>query len=319
MKLITWNVQWFCGIDGRVDIERVVQHARALADFDTICMQEVACNYPALPGGAAQDQPALLAQWLPGFQVFFGAAVDEFRLLGGQKQRQRFGNLIATRLPVHQVQHHPLPYPADARPGGARSMPRMCSVVTVQAPWGPLRLMTTHLEFYSPAQRAAQVAALRALQAQACAQARHPPQHDETGWPFQNKVHSASALLCGDFNFEPGSADYQAMLEAAGRNTPDPADIADMADMADTSNALNMQGRPFAARPTLDFVDCWTQLNGGQAHAPTFRLFDRKYGPDPISCDFAFVSADLAPRLRRIEVDLQTQASDHQPVLVELV
>ena len=32
MKLITWNVQWFCGLDGVVSVERAVSEARAMAD-----------------------------------------------------------------------------------------------------------------------------------------------------------------------------------------------------------------------------------------------------------------------------------------------
>jgi len=47
-------------------------------------------------------------------------------------------------------------------------------------------------------------------------------------------------------------------------------------------------------------------------------VFDRSYGPDPMACDFVFVSAGLAPRVSGIEVDGETRASDHQPVLVEL-
>ena len=60
MKVLTWNVQWFCGIDGVVDVARVIAHARSIADFDVLCLQEVAINYPRLEGGAAQDQPQLL-------------------------------------------------------------------------------------------------------------------------------------------------------------------------------------------------------------------------------------------------------------------
>jgi endonuclease/exonuclease/phosphatase family metal-dependent hydrolase len=59
-------------------------------------------------------------------------------------------------------------------------------------------------------------------------------------------------------------------------------------------------------------------LHGDSPHAPTFRLFDRRYGPEPVACDFVFVSDALVPRLRRIDVDVHTQASDHQPVFVEL-
>ena len=52
MKLITWNVQWFCGLDDVVSVERVVDEARAMADFDVLCLQEVAIDYPRLTGGA---------------------------------------------------------------------------------------------------------------------------------------------------------------------------------------------------------------------------------------------------------------------------
>ena len=167
MRLITWNVQWFCGLDDVVSIERIVDEARAMADFDVLCLQEVAVNYPQLMGDAGFDQVARLQALLPGFTVCFGAAVDE---LGRQGQRQRFGNLIATRLPLLQMQHYPLPYPHD---GGVRSMPRMCTAATVQAAFGPMRVMTTHLEFYSKTQRMAQAHALVALHAQACGHAAH--------------------------------------------------------------------------------------------------------------------------------------------------
>lgn len=282
MKLITWNVQWFCGLDEVVSVERVLREARAMADFDVLCLQEVAINYPQLCGNAGFDQVERLRELLPGFELFFGAAVDE---LGRNGQRQRFGNLIATRLPVAQVQHYPLPYPADS---GVRSMPRMCSSATLLTAQGPVRVMTSHLEFYSSRQRMAQALALRDLHAQACGQAAQPPQHDESGAPFQNKVHSASAILCGDFNFETCNAEY------AGIQAPPSA--------------------PAISRLT----DAWRIVHGETPHAPTFRLFDRRYGPEPICCDFVFVSEDLTPRVKSIEVNTQTRASDHQPVLIEL-
>lgn len=282
MKLITWNVQWFCGLDELVSVERVLREARAMADFDVLCLQEVAVNYPLLAGDAGFDQVARLRELLPGFELFFGAAVDE---LGRNGQRQRFGNLIATRLPVAQVQHYPLPYPAD---GGVRSMPRICSSATVLTALGPVRVMTSHLEFYSCRQRMAQALALRDLHAQACSQAAQPPQADESGAPFQSKVHSAGAILCGDFNFETSNAEY-ACIQA-----------------------------PPAAPDTSPLTDAWRLVHGDTPHAPTFRLFDRRYGPEPICCDFVFVSEDLTPRVKSLEVNTQTRASDHQPVLLEL-
>ena len=48
MKLVTWNVQWCRGCDGRVDPQRIVDDARAFADFDVLCLQEVAANFARL-------------------------------------------------------------------------------------------------------------------------------------------------------------------------------------------------------------------------------------------------------------------------------
>ena len=205
MKLVTWNTQWCRGLDGSVDVRRIALGARALADFDVLCLQEIAQGYGDIPG-APGDQPAELEALLPGFQVFFGAAVDEFNPQG---QRQRFGNLIATRLPVAQVQHHALPWPAD---GGVSSMPRMCSAVTLYDPaLGAVRIMTTHLEYYSAVQRMAQARALRELHAQACAQAAAPPLAQPGGGPFQAKAHTPHAILCGDFNCVASGPEYSAI------------------------------------------------------------------------------------------------------------
>lgn len=284
MRVLTWNVQWFCGLDGVVDVARVIAHARAMADFDVLCLQEVAINYPGLDGDASQDQPQQVRDLLPGFEVLFGAAVDELAADG--RSRQRFGNLIASRLPVAQVNHYTLPYPADATPGGVRSMPRICVSATILTPLGPVRVMTTHLEFYSPAMRMAQARALLQLHAQGCAHAAHPPLFDATGSPFQSKPHTNHCILTGDFNFEPHSDEYKAL-------------------QAQQDGASRL-------------IDAWSLVHPDKPHAPTFRLHDRRYGPEPISCDFLFVSDGLAGQIRRIDVDLATRVSDHQPVLLEL-
>ncbi|NML44725.1 endonuclease [Ramlibacter sp. G-1-2-2] len=279
MLLVTWNTQWCCGLDKVVSPRRIVEGARALGDFDVLCLQEIAVNYPALAGGPGHDQPALLRELLPGFQFFYGPAVDEFTAAG----RQQFGNLIATRLPVKQVRHHPLPWPADE---GVRSMPRMCTVVTVADPrLGPVRVMTTHLEFFSKPQRMAQARALHALHAEAVGQAKAPPAPSSDGSPFQSKAHTGEAVLCGDFNLVATDPEYGLLTQAAGRST---------------------------------LHDAWAALHGAAPQPPTFLVHDRTYGPVPIACDFVFVSEGLRGRVKRTAVDGATQVSDHQPVLVEL-
>ena len=281
MQLVTWNTQWCCGNDGIVSPQRIVDGARALADFDVLCLQEISVHYPRLLGNPGHDQVQILRELLPGYQVFFGAAVNEWSPQGAPQQ---FGNLIATRLPVAHVQHHPLPYPADQ---GVRSMPRMATVVTVCDPaLGAVRIMTTHLEFYSKPQRMAQAKALRALHIEACAQAAQPSAQSSDGSPFQSKAHTANAILCGDFNLEPSEPEYAAIHE------------------------------PFGYGQRL--CDCWKLLHGESPHDPTFRLHDRTYGPVPVACDFVFVSDSLKDRLRSMTIDSETQVSDHQPVAIEL-
>jgi endonuclease/exonuclease/phosphatase family metal-dependent hydrolase len=257
-----------------------------LADFDVLCLQEIAIDYAELTGRSTANQAEHLRELLPGYEIHFGAAVQE---RGPKGEWRQFGNLIAVRtkgLPVLQVQHYPLPWPADS---SVNSMPRMCSVVTVQSTWGPLRIMTTHLEYYSARQRMAQAEALCELHRAACEQALTPPQAThETKGPFKAKPHTMSALLCGDFNLPPKALEYTVMQT------------------------------PFEDLRIPALFDVWPMLHRGQPHDPTFLLYDRRWGPEPIACDFVFASADILPHVRRIEVNAKTKASDHQPVLVEL-
>jgi len=55
MRLITWNIQWGLGMDRRLDLERVVRDARRIADFDVLCLQEVADNFPELHGSRGEN------------------------------------------------------------------------------------------------------------------------------------------------------------------------------------------------------------------------------------------------------------------------
>src|SRR5215467_2577112 len=118
MYLITWNIQWARGADGVVDPKRIIRVCREMADFDVLCFQEVARNFPGLAGNGGADVFAQLAAELPGYAPHEGLAVVAL------------GVVVA----------------------GARA---------------PVRITTTHLEYYSAKQRAAQVERLRELHAEA--------------------------------------------------------------------------------------------------------------------------------------------------------
>ncbi|HEX7606954.1 MAG TPA: endonuclease, partial [Usitatibacter sp.] len=66
------------------------------------------------------------------------------------------------------------------------------------------------------------------------------------------------------------------------------------------------------------YRDAWPLVHRNQPHAATFCVHSQAYSKSPYCCDFAFVSSDIAQRVRGVQVDAQTQASDHQPVLLDL-
>ncbi|MDQ6628457.1 MAG: endonuclease/exonuclease/phosphatase family protein [Pseudomonadota bacterium] len=282
MKLVTWNVQWCRGTDGRVDPARIVSEARAFADFDVLCLQEVAANFPALAGSSGEDQFRLLAALLPEYTAVEGVAVDTGAVDGS---RRRFGNMILSRYPVLQATRTQLPWPSDP---GVRSMPRLLLEIRVESPFGPLRIMTTHLEYYSQVQRAAQVEALRTHHAEACLHALGDTAQPGSVGPFEAQPQTVSAILTGDFNFRPS----------------DPLHARLTSRFAD------------ARIPALD--DVWKQLHPATAQPPTTGVHDREQWPEPFACDFICASRDLRGRLHGVAVDAATRASDHQPMMVEL-
>ncbi len=283
MRLLTWNIQWGRGADGRVDLDRIVAHARQLADFDVLCLQEVSDGYEELGGNDGSDQFAGLAQRLPGFTPVIGVATDTPHPSG---RRRRFGNMILTRLPLGPVWRHLLPWPADESP--TLSMQRVAIEATVATPIGPVRVTTTHLEYYSARQRMAQVEQLRQLHREAVGHARHPRPGGSADGPFDAVARGGPAILAGDFNFQPTDAEHTRLMSPIDDATP-------------------------------PYRDAWTLLHGEARHPATVGVHDKVLWPGPtFSWDFVFVNADLAPRLRAVSVDASSDASDHQPVLVEL-
>jgi len=284
VKLITWNVQWCRGVDQRVDPARVIADAKRIADFDVLCLQEVADNYPdpLLAGSRGEDQFAQLAELLPGYTAIAGVAVDQ---LGEGGRRRRFGNMILSRLPVLQVYRHLLPYPADH---DVPSMPRLALEAVVRAAFGEVRVITTHLEYYSLAKRAAQVEALRAIYAEGAAYAANPRVREHDEGPYQAQPRPLATVITGDFNLEPDDPLHARM------------------------------GAPFAAG-MAPLVDAWEAAHPGEPHPPTFKIYEKLVPGEPeLHCDFVFVSEPLRPRIAQLTVDTVTQVSDHQPVLIAL-
>lgn len=281
MQVITWNIQAGKGCDGKVDLERVVADCRQLADFDVLCLQEVSNNFPLLAGNSKINQFEMLARLLPGYTTYKGIALDVIAPDDGQ--RRQFGNMIISRLPVLQVFRHQLPCPADP---GKLFMPRMLIEAILKTSFGPVRIMTSHLEYYSAKQRSAQIEAIRNLHAEASGHASDSVLDTSEG-TFRSMARPASAILTADFNLQPSDPLHQRIQD------------------------------PFNDS-TLAFCDAWHALHPNETHPLTIGIYDRAQWPAPNTFDFIFVTEDLAPRIREVRVDALTKASDHQPVLLTL-
>ncbi len=193
--------------------------------------------------------------------------------------------MVCSRLPVRQALRHLLPWPAE---DDVQSMQRVAVETTLDTALGPLRVTTTHLEYYSRRQREAQIDRLRELHREAVAHARARRAGTASDGPFEPVPRAAPAILTGDFNFRPDAPEHARLLADFDDSTP-------------------------------PYVDAWELLHPGQPHPPTIGLFDKVQWPGPaFTFDFICVSADLAPRVRDIRVDDRTDASDHQPMLIEL-
>lgn len=265
--IVSWNIQCGKGCDGIVDLARIADVVRAMGEADVICMQEVTRKDPEIAGGA--DQAAELAALFPDHRAVFGAGLD--------RPPRQFGNLLLSRLPMLQVFLHLLPQPAQS---GIKHMQRQAIEAVLATRAGPLRVVTTHLEYYSARHRAAQVERLRALQDEVAANEAQPPKPAAS--PYDPTPRPASLVLCGDLNLLPAEAEYGALFQ-----------------------------------PPL--VDAWREARPGEPHPPTTGVFDRVQWPMGGHCrDYFALTPDLASRIASFEVDLDTDASDHQPLRLEL-
>ncbi|WP_323141262.1 endonuclease/exonuclease/phosphatase family protein [Massilia phyllosphaerae] len=277
IELITWNVQSARTAAGTADWRQVAAALGRFPDAAILCLQKVASGFTARNGSPGGDGFAALAAALPAWHAATAVALD---VAGPDGERRRLGCMTFSRFPVVQVLRHSLPWPPDAT---VPSMPRGVLELTLDSPLGLLRVLNAHLEYFSEAQRLAQVDGLRRLQQEACAHARSPSPGLDAGGPFAAIPRARDAVLAGDFNMLPGSPSWQRLLAPFADGTP-------------------------------AWHDAWQLARPGQPHAPTVGIG----GADPFTFDYAFVGAGLAPRVRSVRIDDAPGGSDHQPLLLTL-
>ena len=281
-RILSWNIQNGLSPRGDVSLRRVADVIGAMGAPDVICLQEVSRGLKLSDEAGAPDQVAELATLFPHYEVIFGAAFDAHPPTS--ENRWQYGNAILTRLPLLLVMSHPLP-----RPGveGVRHMIRQASEIVVDATAGPLRIVNLHLEFHSVLQRLAQIDRLRELLGEALEQETMPPRTDPQG-PYQAIPRPVDGVFCGDFNLLPGGEEYRRLLA------------------------------PLAGR-TQPLRDAWELVHPGRPHDPTCGVYDRKQWPEGPHCrDYFFVAGGCIETVSDLRVDTATDASDHQPSMLEL-
>ncbi len=100
---------------------------------------------------------------------------------------------------------------------GVNGMPRIAVEAVVAAPFGDVRVITTHLEWYSAGQRSAQVEALRAIYAEGHGHARAGTIVDDPAGRSTRTCGRRRRSLTGDFNLEPDDPLHARMLRAVRR------------------------------------------------------------------------------------------------------
>ena len=287
MKIVTCNIQYGRGRDGRFDLDCI---ADAVSGADVIALQEVE-RFWSRSGGA--DQPRLLARRFPGHHPAYGPGVD-LHLAGaepgeaGAGRRRQFGNMLLSRAPLLTVRHHLLPKYGSL---GPMSLQRSALEGVIAVRGGHVRLYSVHLTHLSAETRLPQVEALLKVHADAVREG--PPVsggglHEEWTRDGMPPPVPREAILLGDFNMEPDSEEYERIV---GPTSPYGGRI------------TNPEG----------FVDAWVEAGHPIDAGATAEMRGR-----PVRLDYCFVSAGLRDRIRAVRVDADAAGSDHQPVWMEI-
>ena len=288
MKIVTYNIQYGRGKDGRFDLDRI---AEEVDGADLIALQEVE-RFWTRSGGV--DQPRHIARRFPGHYWAYGPGVDLHLDGGGPGEdsvvrRRQFGNMLLSRTPLLAIRHHLLPKYASLGPPMSLQRSALEAVIAVHG--GHVRVYSVHLTHLAAETRLPQVEALLGIHANAV---REGPPVSGSGLREEWSVDGMpppmprDAILLGDFNMEPDSAEYERIVGPVS---------------------------PYGGRITnpAGFVDAWVETGNAIEAGPTAEVKSV-----PARLDSCVVSAGLKGRIRAVRVDSDAVGSDHQPVWMEI-
>ena len=287
IKLITYNIQFGLGLDGKYDIDRIVA---AVADSDVIALQEVETFFPR-SGDCHQAKE--IANRLKTYHWVYGAGVDinaDEVLPDGEviHRRQQFGNMLLSRYPILSSRNHLLPKYAST---GPLSIQRSALEGVIAVNGKSIRIYSVHLTHLSSMVRLQQVERLLEIDRNAVMEGG-PISGDQSKTVFSNQSNTSSlpreSILMGDFNFTPDATEYTRM-------------VGPMSDYG--GRVTNPEG----------FVDAWRKAGNLEMSGVTAE----RRGQD-VRMDYVFVCTQLADRIKSAKIHSQADGSDHKPVSVVL-
>lgn len=205
MRLVSYNIQYGKGKDGRIDLARITAELAGY-DADVIALQEVETGWLR---SHDTHQPQAIAAALPGYHWVYLPGFD----LHGAKMRRQFGNMLLARQPIWQTRLVPLPKIPVA---DEFNMDLGAIEALFNTDAGPIRLVNLQLSSVSPEERLLQIAALLSPVQSGPAWTGPARVRGEVDWSNGELPPPASdsAILLGDFNAAPADAEYRRILNA---------------------------------------------------------------------------------------------------------
>jgi endonuclease/exonuclease/phosphatase family metal-dependent hydrolase len=277
-SVVTFNIQYSLGADGQYDLTRSIA---AVDAADIICLQEVERNWRRT---SMADQPAHIAALLPDRHWVYAPILDvdasSVDATGTVTNRRRqFGQMLLSRWPIlsSRVIHLPKIDTGDAPNGwcGAQE-------TVVATPSGAVRVVNVHLTDITETNRMTQVWALVRNLNEAPVEGgawngveTDAEAHDH--WQFDEPAPPMpmAAVVVGDFNDEPHSPVLDVMRRAGYR-------------------------------------DAWSPETARSPGWVTFKTNPEQGTYSDIRIDFVLVNEGV--EVTGAKVDVDTDASDHQPV-----
>jgi endonuclease/exonuclease/phosphatase family metal-dependent hydrolase len=281
MKFTTYNIQYGFGADGLYSLARI---ADTIRDRDLIAVQEVDRHWSRTNH---DDQPAILAALLPDHHMVYAPAFD-MALPNERSKRRQFGPLILSRWPILWSRTWPLPKRRMLDPINTQTA---ALEAVIAHPSGPLKLVNLHLAHVGVEERLAQIAFLKQMLANPALEGG--PWSGTDDEPSRNWTEGEAeppnptrAIWAGDFNMEPGSAEYRALIP----HTP-------------YHPAARYAGGLIDPAAGKGLYTHTKQIAGETRHR---------------QLDHIFLTPDLAPMVTKVWADTTNPASDHFPLHLDL-